>query len=61
MNENCKGCQATSLLCSFRSNEKENLCPCGLCLVKVTCIMFCERYYVVKNKVFRGSYTEGGI
>jgi hypothetical protein len=59
--KNCVGCNAyrqalEGLLykdkgCDCRMHKKaRNKCPCGICLVKVTCNRYCDDFYVVQIK-----------
>jgi len=44
MTKNCEGCHlSTSDIVTCMDDNKKGTCPCTLCIVKVTCRIWCDK------------------
>ena len=53
-NKECRGCEgyrSNYELCTFGKYNKQELCPCTICLVKVMCKVWCRDYFEMRNEV----------
>jgi len=54
----CNGCYTERCIIAHNSPKRMKVCPCQICLIKVTCIEQCEKYKNLVIGLFPTSYAD---
>jgi len=54
----CDGCYTIRCIIAHNSPKRMKVCPCQICLIKMTCIEQCEKYKRLVTGLFPTSYAD---
>jgi hypothetical protein len=54
----CNGCYTIRCIIAHNSPKRMKICPCQICLIKMTCMEQCEKYRRLVTGLFPTSYAD---